>query len=73
MDSLISSASSTFYNTVGFGMGSLIDFVVEQALVVLGFGLAMLEAALPVILVIGVISALLYIFYRTLRWLHWIN
>jgi len=70
MDTLINTASTTFEANTGFGLSAVVDFVVEQALVVLGFGLYIVTALLPIILIFAAISAGIYLLYRVLKWVH---
>jgi len=70
MDTLISNASTTFANTVGFGLSAVNDFIADQVVVVLGFGLYLVNTNLGLILVILAISITCYILYRVFKWLH---
>jgi len=70
MDTLIANASSTFANAVGFNLSDVVDFVFEQSLVVLGFGLYIFKTNLPIILVFGAITAVVGLLYALYRWTH---
>lgn len=71
MDSLITTASSTFATTFGFGIGSVIDTGVSFLKLGVGTGLAYFTAILPVLLGI----ALVYGVYRIakLGWAHLVH
>jgi len=70
MDTIIATASTTFNTSVGFGLGAVRDWVFDQALVILGFGLYIFQTLLPVILVFAGISIGVYLVYRVLKWAH---
>jgi hypothetical protein len=61
---LISSASSTFASTVGFGWQDVIEFMATLIKLVIGTGLGILQSMLPWILVLAGIAGIVYFLYR---------
>lgn len=67
MDTIISNASTTFTATTGFGLDSVVDFMGDQMLLILGTGLGVLEALLPWIVALAAISGIIYLLYRAFK------
>ncbi|MES3005553.1 MAG: hypothetical protein V4664_01250 [Patescibacteria group bacterium] len=70
MNTLISTASSTFATTIGFAWTDVIDFVGVMIKLLIGAGLGVLQSTLPwviVLTIIGVIVGLLYGAFRFFR------
>ena len=63
MDSLITSATSSFETTIGFPMTDVVDKGVEFLKLAFGTGLGFFTAVWPLLLVIGII----YLVYRIAR------
>lgn len=49
MESLIATATTTFASTTGFSLQSVVDFAVDKIKLVLGTGLGVLDAVLPLV------------------------
>lgn len=64
MDTIITSASTTFTNTTGFDLGSVVTFMGTLIKLVIGTGLGVLQALLPWILALIAIGAIVYLIYR---------
>jgi len=70
MDTIISTASTTWNTTIGFSWGEVIDYMVDLGKLVAGTGLGLLQDLVPVLLVLAGISAvvgLVYAFFRFFR------
>jgi len=67
MDALIATATSTFNTTTGFELSAVIDWMADQLKLVLGSGLAVLNALLPWIIALVVISAVVYFLYKAFQ------
>jgi hypothetical protein len=67
MDTMISTATSTFATTTGFSFSDVVAFMATQAKLVIGSGLGLLEALLPWIIALAVIGAIVYFLYRAFR------
>jgi len=70
MDALIASSSATFLATTGFTFADLVDWAGDILLTILGMGLGLVDAMLPWVIAIIVISVIVGLIYRGLRWLH---
>jgi len=64
MDTIINSASTTFQNTTGFTLASVVDFMTDQITLVIGSGLGLLQALMPWIVALALISGAVYFLYR---------
>lgn len=64
MQGIIDTASSTFTTTTGFSLASVVDFMSDLILLVIGTGLGVLQALLPWILALVAIGAVVYLLYR---------
>jgi len=67
MDTLINTATTTFETTTGITLASVVDFLKDQILLVVGTGLGVLQALLPWIIALIAISAVVYFVYRGLQ------
>jgi len=64
MDTLISSATSTFETTTGFTYADVVAWMADLLKLVLGSGLGLLDAMMGWIIALVVISAIVYFLYR---------
>jgi len=64
MQGIIDTASTTFITTTGFSLASVVDFMSDMILLVIGTGLGVLQALLPWILALVAIGAVVYLLYR---------
>ena len=60
MDTLIASSSATFLATTGFSLSSVVDFMAQQIKLIIGAGLGVLQALMPWIIALAVISSLVF-------------
>jgi hypothetical protein len=67
MDAIIATASSTFLAALGFNWASVILFMKDLLLLVIGSGLGLLESMLPYIIALVIIGAIVYFLYRAFR------
>lgn len=67
MDTIISTASTTFSNAVGFNWSDVVLFMKQLLLLIVGSGLGLLETLLPYIIALVTISAIVYFIYRAFR------
>lgn len=67
MDTILATATSTFASTTGVTFTQLVDFMADQIKLVFGSGLAVLDALMPWIIALVVISAIVYFLYRAFR------
>ena len=67
MDTLIASSSSSFSTAYGFSYTDLVSFMKTWLLQIVGAGLGVLQALLPYIIGLAVISAIVYFLYRAFR------
>lgn len=67
MDTIVTNASTTFYNTTGFSLASVVTWMGDLIELVIGTGLAVLDALLPWILALVAIGAVVYLIYRAFR------
>jgi len=70
MDSLISTSTALFEATTGFSFQDLIDWAGDILITILGMGLGLVDAMLPWIIAIIVISVIVGLIYHGLKWLH---
>jgi len=70
MDSLIATSSQLFEDTTGFGFDALVDWAGDILLTILGMGLGLVDAMLPWIIAIIVISVIVGLIYHGMKWLH---
>lgn len=70
MGSLIATSSALFESTTGFAFNDLIDWAGDILLTILGMGLGLVDAMLPWIIAIIVISVIVGLIYHGLKWLH---
>jgi len=70
LQAAISSSSAQFSTLTGFSLSNLVDFVWSQILVLIGYGLALIQATLPVLAVlasIGIVIGLVWAGFRFFR------
>lgn len=67
MDTLITNASTTFSNAFGFNYASVVEFMEDWLLTLIGSGLGVLQALMPYIIGLAVISAIVYFLFRAFR------
>jgi len=67
MDTLIGNATTTFAATTGITLDSVVDFLTTQIVLVIGTGLAVLQALLPWIVALAAIGAVVYLLFRAFR------
>jgi len=70
MDAIIATSSALFTATTGFSLDSLIDWVGDILVTILGMGLGLVDAMLGWIIAIIVISVIVGLIYHGLKWLH---
>jgi len=70
LDSLISTASTSFASTTGFGWDALVTWAGSIMKLVLGASLGLVDSMLQWIIAIVIISAIIGLIYHALRWLH---
>lgn len=70
MDSLISTSTALFAATTGFSFDDLVDWAGDILLTILGMGLGVVNAILPWVIAIIVISVIVGLIYHGLKWLH---
>jgi len=64
---IVQNASSTFVNTTGFEFGSVIDWAGEKVLLLLGGGLGLVDATIGWIMAVIIVSIILGLVYKGLR------
>jgi len=64
MDTIISTATSSFLTTTGFSLDSVVDFMADQITLVIGSGLGLLQELMPWIVALALISGAVYFLYR---------
>jgi len=67
MDTLIASSTAGFLAAFGFSLTDLVDFMTEWLVYIIGAGLGILQALMPYIVGLAVISAIIYFLYRAFR------
>jgi hypothetical protein len=67
MDSMINTATSTFETTTGFTFSDVVSWMADLLKLVIGSGLGLLNAMLPWIIALVVISAIVYFLFRAFR------
>lgn len=67
MDTIIANATSTFNTTVGFEISDVVTWMGDLLKLVMGTGLGLLQALLPWIVALAVISAIVYFLYKAFR------
>jgi len=64
---MINTATSTFLTTTGFSFADVVDWMSDLLKLVIGSGLGLLNAMLPWIIALVVISAIVYFLFRAFR------
>jgi len=67
MESIISTASSTFVTTTGFNYDSVIDYVGDLILLVIGTGLGVLESSMGWIVALAAIAIFIGLLWSAFR------
>jgi len=67
MNTLISTASTTFTTALGFGWSDVVTFMQSQLSLVLGTGLGLLQTLMPYIVGLVFIGAVVYFVYRAFK------
>jgi len=67
MQTIINSATSTFESTVGFSLASVVDFMTDMILLVIGTGLGILQSLLPWIVALVAIGAVVWFLFRAFK------
>lgn len=67
MDTIIASSTAGFLTAFGFSLTDIIDFMKTWLLYIIGAGLGILQALMPYIVGLAVISAIVYFLYRAFR------
>jgi len=67
MDTIIGTATSTFNTTTGFELQTVVDFLKDQILLIVGTGLGVLQELMPWIVALAAIGAVVYMLYRAFK------
>lgn len=67
MDALIATSTSAFNTAFGISFSDVIAFMKTWLLQIIGAGLGVLQALMPYIIGLAVISAIIYFLYRAFR------
>lgn len=67
MDTLIASSSAQFTTSFGISLSDVIEFMKTWLLQIIGAGLGVLQALMPYIIGLAVISAIVYFLYRAFQ------
>jgi hypothetical protein len=67
MDALIATSSAGFTSAFGFSLSDVITFMKTWLLYIFGAGIGLLQALMPYIVGLAVISAIIYFIYRAFR------
>lgn len=67
MQTIIDTASSTFTTTTGFSLSSVVDFMTDMIVLVIGTGLGILQALLPWIVALVAIGAIVWFLFRAFK------
>lgn len=67
MDELIATSSQAFTTAFGISWTDVVDFMKTWLLQIIGSGLGILQALMPYIIGLAVISAIVYFLYRAFR------
>jgi uncharacterized membrane protein (DUF106 family) len=70
MGSLISTSTALFQSTTGFAFTDLVSWAGDILKTILGMGLGLVNAILPWVIAIIVISVIVGLIYHGLKWLH---
>lgn len=70
MNDIISSSTAEFLATTGFSFDDLVDWAGDILVTILGMGLGLVNAILPWVIAIIVISVIVGLIYHGLKWLH---
>lgn len=70
MDALISTSTALFEATTGFSFADLVQWAGDILVTILGMGLGVVDAILPWVIAIIVISVIVGLIYHGLKWLH---
>ncbi len=67
MNTIISTASTTFTTAMGFNWSDVVTYMAGLLNLVIGSGLGLLQTLLPYIIALVIISAIVYFLYRAFR------
>jgi len=67
VDALIATSTAGFASAFGLSLSDLIDFMKTWLLYIIGAGFGILQALMPYIVGLAVISAIIYFLYRAFR------
>jgi len=67
MSAIIATSTAGFLTAFGFSLTEVIDFMETWLLYIIGAGLGVLQALMPYIVGLAVISAIIYFLYRAFR------
>lgn len=70
MGGIIASSTALFEATTGFAFTDLVEWAGGILVQILGMGLGLVNAILPWVIAIVVISVIVGLIYHGLRWLH---
>lgn len=70
MGGIIASSTAAFEATTGFSFSDLVEWAGDILVQILGMGLGLVNAILPWVIAIIVISVIVGLIYHGLRWLH---
>lgn len=70
MGSLIATSTALFQSTTGFAFTDLVSWAGDILKTILGMGLGLVNAILPWVIAIIVISVIVGLIYHGLKWLH---
>lgn len=70
MEELIASSTAQFESTTGFPFEDLVQWAGDILMTILGMGLGLVDAMLPWIIAIIVISVIIGLIYHGMKWLH---
>lgn len=70
MGALIASSSALFLTTTGFSYASLVTWAGNDILLILGGGLGLIDSLMGWIIALAVISLIVHMIFRGLRFLH---
>jgi len=70
MNPIIASSTALFEATTGFSFDDLVEWAGDILMTILGMGLGLVNAILPWVIAIIVISVIVGLIYHGLKWLH---
>lgn len=67
MQGIINTATSTFATTTGFTLASVVEFMTDMIVLVIGTGLGILQSLLPWIVALVAIGAVVWFLFRAFK------